>query len=148
MLRTNISAFFIISAILISANVFAQKVANYAFGKYGTPQYEYFSFWTQAGKPTEVTYRHGKDYEEITAKYLGAGTYQGKKCFKVQLPGNPVLYVIPLGLKLNVANPAKSSNKVFIWEYEGPVNGMGTFCSECAEDEKEAIGLLNKYYLK
>jgi hypothetical protein len=137
-----------ITALLIAASVSAQKVANYTTGKYGQPNYEHFSFWTKAGKRAEITYKYGKYGDELPVRYLGKATYEGKAAFRVQLPNGSILYVIPSGTNLKVQNAAKSYNKLFTWAYEGPVNGIGTFCSECAADEKEAMKLLLAYYLK
>ncbi len=135
-------------ALITASDVFAQKVANYAVGKMSTGAYEHFSFWTEAGKRTKITYMYGKDNKEMSAAYLGKGSYQGEPCFKVTLPKQQTLYVIPSGYKLRVINAAKSYNKTFVWEYEGPVNGIGTYCDVCTQDEKEAMTLLRKYYLK
>ncbi len=128
-------------------DLFAQKVANYAVGKFGTEGYEHFSFWTEAGKRTKITYTYGKDGKELAASYAGKGNYQGKSCFKVSLPNKQLLYVVPTAYKLQVTNAAKTYNKTFTWEYEGPVNGIGTYCDVCTQDEKEAMTLLRKYYL-
>jgi hypothetical protein len=136
------------TALLASVSSFAQKVANYSYGKYGTPRYEHFSFSTNAGKRAEISYTYGKDGKEVAAKYIGTGVYKQKKCFKVELAGKNTLYIVPAGQKLQVANPNKNYNKVFNWEYEGPVNGVGTFCDVCAEDEKEAIGIINRWFIK
>lgn len=134
--------------LLTSVSSFAQKVANYSFGKYGTPGYEHFSFTAKAGKRAGVTYTYGKDNKELNATYAGTSTYRGKRCFKVQLPGTYLLYIVPAGTKLRVTALTKNYNKVFNWEYEGPVNGVGTFCELCAEDEKEAIGIINRWFMK
>lgn len=135
-------------ALLTAASVSAQKVANYATGKYGKPDYEHFSFWTKAAKRAEITYTYGKQGKELPVKYLGKVAYEGKAAFRVQLPNGSILYVIPSGVNLKIQNTAKTYNKLFAWEYEGPVNGMGTFCEVCAEDEKEAMQILRTYYLK
>ncbi|CAM3843057.1 hypothetical protein MUGA111182_12740 [Mucilaginibacter galii] len=137
-----------IVSILGMATVNAQKVANYAIGKYGATNYEHFSFWTKAGKRAEITYTYGKDGKELPVKYLGKASYEGKAAFKIQLPNGSLLYVITSGINLKVQNTTKSYNKLFTWAYEGPVNGMGTFCEACAEDEKEAMKLLNSAYMK
>lgn len=141
-------ALFSTIALLTVASVSAQKVANYATGKYGEPNYEHLSFWTKAGKRAEITYTHGKYGKQLPVNYLGKAAYEGKAAFRVQLPNGSLLYVIPSGVNLKIQNTAKSYNKLFTWAYEGPVNGMGTFCETCAEDEKEAMQLLRTYYLK
>ena len=139
---------FVVVALLASVSMKAQKVANYSTGKYGSAAYEHFSFWVEKGKPSEITYNAGKYGEDKPVKYLGKSTYQGKRSFKIQLPDNRVLQVMPLGKNLKIVGTAKNYNKLFAWAYEGPVNGMGTFCEACAEDEQEAMKLLNSAYLK
>ncbi|WP_342645985.1 hypothetical protein [Mucilaginibacter sp. CSA2-8R] len=136
------------TCILACSNLFAQKVANYAFGKLGTQAYEHFPFWTEDGKRTRITYTYGKDSKDLTATYAGKGSYQGTPCFKITLPNQQTLYVIPSAYKLQVRNAAKTCNKISNWEYEGPVNGVGTYCEVCTQDEKEAMLLLRKCYLK
>jgi len=135
-------------ALLTAASVNAQKVANYSFDKYGKPNYEHFSFWIKAGKRTDITYTYGKYGKDLPVKYLGKAVYEGKAAFRVQLPNGNILYVIPSGVNLKIQNTAKSYNKLFTWAYEGPVDGRGTFCETCAEDEREAIQILRTYYLK
>lgn len=134
--------------LLAAVSVKAQKVANYSAGKYGTAAYERISFWLEKGKPSEITYTTGRFGEHKPVKYLGKSTYEGKRSFKIQLPDNRVMQVIPFGDNVKIVGTAKNYNKVFIWAYEGPVNGMGTFCEPCAEDEKQAMKLLNSAYLK
>jgi hypothetical protein len=141
-------ALFCVILALGITTVSAQKVANYAVGKYGQPNYEHLSFWTKATRRAEITYSYGKLGKELPVKYLGRASYEGKAAFRVQLPNGSLLYIIPSGVNLKVQNATKSYNKLFTWAYEGPVNGMGTFCEACAEDEKEAMKLLRTYYFK
>ena len=49
--------------------------------------------------------------------------------------------------ELNVRNIEGNYLKTFKWEYEGPINGIGTFCTPCAEDEVEVMELLKIDYL-
>jgi hypothetical protein len=132
----------------ISGNVFGQKVANYSVGKYRTKEYEHFSFWMENNKATEITYTYGKNDKEINIRYLSKAVYEGKSCFKIGFPDNHILYVIPIGIRLKLLSPDKKYEKTFSWEYEGPVDGRGTFCEVCAEDEKEAMKIITNYYLK
>jgi len=127
---------------------YGQKVSNYSVGKPGTNEYEHLSFWTKSENRAEIYYSFGKNPKDLTLKYIGVSNYEGKKFFIVELPNHSKLYVMPLGLKLTVIDAAKKYNKTFAWAYEGPVNGVGTFCSECAEDENEAIDLIKDYFMK
>jgi len=150
MRRNFVSRLALLCIIFLSgiAGANAQKVANYAVGQYGKPNYEHFSFWTKAGKRAQIAYTQGKYGEDKPVKYLGKAAYEGKAAFRVQLPNGTILYVIPSGINLKVQSATKSYSKTFAWAYEGPVDGRGTFCSECAEDEKDAMKLLRAYYLK
>jgi len=125
---------------------YTQKVANYSFGKLGTSEYEHFSFW-EKGSADGITYSFGKNDKEVKLKYLGKDKYEGKPCFKIQFPNSYILYIIPDKLDLKILDSAKRYSKTFSWEYEGPINGIGTFCDVCAEDEKEALKIIESNYL-
>ena len=140
---------FIIGAVFQAS--FAQetpesKVANYSFGKMGHSNYEHFSFWTDAGKHAKITYSYGKHAKESELEYLEAKTIQGRKGFEVKFPNGLILFIIPTGNNLRVINPVGSYNKIFKWQYEGPVNGVGTACEACAENETEAMVLIRNGY--
>lgn len=122
------------------------KVANYSFGKMGQSDYEHFSFWTEDGKHAKITYAYGKDAKESELEYLDAKTIQGRKGFEVKFPNNLILFVIPTGNNLRVINPVGSYNKIFKWQYEGPVNGVGTACEVCVENETKAMVLIKNGY--
>jgi hypothetical protein len=124
------------------------KVANYSFGKFGTDKYEHFEFWIKDGKRIDVEYRYGKDNKNLKLKYLGKYRVISDSCFKLQFSNNYILYVIPKGLTLKVIDAAAKYNNIFAWEYEGPVNGIGTYCDVCAEGEEEAMKLIQSGYMK
>ena len=120
------------------------KVANYSFGKPGTDTYEQLSFWVKDGKKSSIDYAYGKDRKEVKLRYVGK--YDAS--FQVQFPNNSILTVNPKGITLIVVNTKSNYTKTFVWEYEGPANGIGTFCDVCAQDEKEAMQLIRTYYFK
>ncbi len=124
-----------------------KKVANYSIGKIGQNSYEHFSFWTNEGEKDEIIYSYGKNSKEYKLEYLGAKTIQGRKGFEVKFPNGLILFAIPTGNNVRVINPRGKYNKVFKWEYEGPVDGRGTACTVCAEDETAAMVLLKNAYL-
>ena len=130
----------------LSVSVLAEtKVANYAFGSSGTHQYENLSFWTDG----RIFYQYGADRKELALKYFGRKAIDGINAFEVGFPNGLSLYVIPMDdFRLKVRDKKNSYNKIFSWEYEGPVNGIGTFCTPCAADEKAAYELLRQHYLR
>jgi hypothetical protein len=124
------------------------QVANYYFGQPGTASYEHFSFWTKDGRRTDIQYAYGKDRKDTQLHYAGLGRLNGQAYFKVQFPNRRILYVLPSGTTLHVAAARTATPKTFMWEYEGPVNGVGTDCSVCVADAHAAMQLLRKHYLR
>jgi hypothetical protein len=124
------------------------RVANYGTGQPGTASYEHFSFWTNAGRRTDIHYAHGKDRVDVPLRYAGLGRVNGQAGFKVQFPDRRTLYLVPSGNTLRVSSANGATPKTFAWEYEGPVNGVGTYCSVCVADAAAAMQLLRKHYLK
>ena len=133
--------------IAVNAAQGQQRVANYAFGKIGTKSYEHLSFWTQNNERHEITYSYGEEYKEIKLSYQGINTFKGERCFKIEFSNGKLLCVIPKGTSLRVVDDNGQYNKLFRWEYEGPRNGIGTFCNVCAEDEREAMRLIRRFFL-
>ncbi|MBD1394249.1 hypothetical protein [Mucilaginibacter glaciei] len=127
---------------------YAQKVANYYYGKPGTSTYQGYSFWTKGGRPSSVTFYHGANRDEIKMVYAGKAIYKNQQAFKILFPNKSICYVIPSGYDLKIVNVSLNKKETFKWEYEGPVNGIGTFCAVCTQDEKEAMKLLKMSYLK
>ncbi|MES2544487.1 MAG: hypothetical protein V4548_06360 [Bacteroidota bacterium] len=124
------------------------KVANYSIGEYGTKAYEHLAFWTENGKRTYIEYSYGIEPTEVKLTVLEQKNVTIKKSIKVQFPNGYTLYVNPNGLNLNINDDNGKYSKTFEWEYEGPIEGRGTFCEICAEDEKEAMRLVQKSYLQ
>ncbi|MBF9140002.1 hypothetical protein [Hymenobacter properus] len=124
------------------------KVASYATGKPGTEQYEELSFWVKDGKRADIYYTRGKNRNEIRGNYLPQTGKTNGASFAVRLADDRLLTIIPSGSQLKVADSATDAPRTFAWKYEGPVNGVGTFCRECTANPKEAMELLRAYYLK
>lgn len=154
--RTQISSFVFALFLLLTAwvnSTYAQEfqAANFSTGKEGTKSYEHFSFYVQNGKRADIGYAYGKagrGGREIKLTYLGKDTLNGQSCFKVQFPNNQVLYIVPQKTYLKVVDEKGSYSKIFRWEYEGPVDGRGTWCEPCTQDDKESLDLIRKYFLK
>jgi hypothetical protein len=136
-------------ALLIATITSAQlKVASYAIGKFGTDKFEEFAFWIKDGKKTEISYAYGKNEKEIKLKYAGVTILNNDSCFRVQFSHNYILYIIPKGVKLKVIDSSGKYHKNFSWLYEGPVNGIGTYCDVCAAGPDEAMEIIRSYYMK
>ena len=84
----------------------------------------------------------------MTVLYTGKSVFNGEQCFKVKFTNGYELMIIPQGLNLKVVDSEGQYNKLFKWHYEGPINGIGTFCEPCAEDENESILLINEYFMR
>src|SRR6266508_2258722 len=136
------------SSLRANAGQEQQRVANYAFGRIGTKSYEHLSFWTQNNERSEITYSYGENEKEIKLSYKGVDNFKGEPCFKIEFSNGKLLYVIPKGKSLRVVDDNGQYNKLFRWEYEGPRNGIGTFCNVCAGDEREAMRFIRRFFLK
>jgi len=141
--------FQIILTLFLSTSSQAQsKVASYSYGNPATDQYESFGFWAKDGKRTGIDYAYGKREKMVKLHYLGKTKINGDSCFKVQFANQYVLYIIPTGLQLKVIDKTGKYNKTFAWEYEGPVNGIGTYCDVCAHSDEEAMKIIFASYMK
>jgi hypothetical protein len=140
----------LVALLFAASSAFAQmRVANFSTGKAGTKSYEHLSFYVNDGARGDITYAYGKagrSGEEITLKYLDKDKLNGAAAFKIALPNNMVLYVIPQKTYLKIVDGKGKYNKIFRWEYEGPVNGIGTWCSSCTQNGKESVALIRKYF--
>jgi hypothetical protein len=138
--------------ILILYNSFSAnaqvKVAQYCFGKNGTKDYENISFWTKNDKRTHIEYSYGSNPKKIMLQFLGKSILNEKNCFKVQFPNKYILFIIPNETVLQIRDEKGKYTKTFTWEYEGPVNGIGTFCHACAENEEVAMEIVKKNFLQ
>lgn len=122
----------------------AQQVANYSTGTPGQENYEEFSFWVRDHQRSTIDYTYGINRKSLRLTYAGKKT----SSFQVRFANRLVLTLTPRGNTLLVTDSKGTYRKVFLWKYEGPENGVGTFCTPCAKDEKEAMKLIQSYYLK
>lgn len=125
----------------------SERIAYFSFGRIGTRSYEQLAFHVKDNRRGEVIYSYGKD-KSVPASYLMHDQCNGSPCFMIRLPSNLTLKIIPKGNAIKVVSDDGTYSKIFGWEYVGPVNGRGTWCDVCAEDEKEAVSILRKYFLR
>ncbi|RZK52084.1 MAG: hypothetical protein EOO59_14145 [Hymenobacter sp.] len=131
--------------VLAARPAYAQnQVANYGYGQPGTAGYEHFSFWINDKHRSDIHYAHGKDRQDVPLRYAG----RAGGGFRVRFPDGHLLSLVPDGTTLRVTGAPSSAPKTFAWEYEGPVNGVGTVCSVCVADATAAMQLLRVYYLR
>ncbi len=95
-----------------------------------------------------MTYSYGANDKEVKVAYMGVDTLKGESGFKLQFANGHILYVVPKGLSLKIVDSEGKYSKSFQWKYEGPVEVRGTFCDVCAEDEKAAMKLIKRYFMR
>lgn len=123
------------------------KVANYSVATYdySSPDFESFSFWNSPKGGNTVDYAYGKGGTRVRLRTLGPNP--DGRSFAVQFPNGLVLDLVPQGDVLLVSDRAGKYHKTFEWQYEGPVDGRGTFCQPCVE-EAEAMPFVHEHFLK
>ncbi|RYD55023.1 MAG: hypothetical protein EOP56_17530 [Sphingobacteriales bacterium] len=136
---------FLLFTIVLFSSVqsFAQKVANYSTGKPGTAEYEHLSFWSNR----KVYYSYGNDRKEILLQYEEPnGT-----TLTIKFPNGLTLDASLTknnGLLVSGKRQGNKYSKSFAWEYEGLVNGRGTYCNVCEQSPEDAAKLLRRYYIR
>lgn len=147
--------------LLLASPAFAQvapdaKVAYFETGGYNSRDREAVSFWKENGKRSRIEYQYGSDDKNVKLTYLGAADCGGEQCFKLGFPNKLVLYVTPGTDTIRVsdtADPLRDGkpgyyDRTFSWRYEGPIDGIGTACTICAEGGKDATAMLRQFFLK
>ncbi|HEY4060901.1 MAG TPA: hypothetical protein VGM30_03325 [Puia sp.] len=124
------------------------KVVTYSTGKADTEAYESLSFWIKDNQRAYIRYSHGKEVEDEELSWLGRDSLRGETGFKVRfpVPDTLSLYVIQKGYELKVTDRSGRYLHAFVWENENKPGQEG--CSICAQTEKEAMGMLQKYFFK
>ena len=123
-----------------------KSAANFETGTPGQADHEDFSFYLMQDGSKEVHYTYGADWKEVKLRYLGPKP-GAEPAFRVQFPNRLVLEVSVQGESLQVRSADGRYDKTFRWQYEGPVDGRGTFCEPCVE-EKEAPGLVTQHFAR
>lgn len=128
------------------------RVANFSYGNYDSPDFESYSFWVRSNKRSSIDYTYrtkAGEIKHLKLKYAGIDVSDGQKAFKVIFPNGLLLYITPSNEEtVRIKSADGSYAKYFKWLYEGPVNGIGTWCEPCTQDGKEAVTLLKMYYFK
>ena len=142
--------FVLLTFVLSSLHLFQDvRVVTYSTGKINTDSYEGLSFWIKDNQKAYIRYAHGKDTEDLDLVWAGLVTLTEGKGFKASFPApdSNCLYILPQGAGLNVMDKSGKRHRFYSWENED-LPGDSTGCSICAKDEKEAMQLIQKYFLK
>jgi hypothetical protein len=124
------------------------KVVTYSTGKADTETYESLSFWIKDNQRAYIRYSHGSKVEDEELSWLGRDSLQGQTGCKVRFPAPDTLslYILPKGYELKVMDRSGKYLRSYTWENENKPGQEG--CSICAQDEKEAMGMLQKYFFR
>lgn len=122
------------------------KVAHFAVPDraYHSPGFESLSFWS-GPQGRSVDYEYGADHKRLRLRVLGPSV--DGRGFAVGFPNGFVLDIVPRDDVLQVRDRGGKYGKTFEWQYEGPVDGRGTFCQPCV-DEPEAVGFVREHFMK
>jgi hypothetical protein len=127
------------------------RIANYSIGKPGTSDFEELSFWADHRKVQRlgVTYAYGVNRKELELVYLKPAAGSAPLSFGVQFPNGKIFQIQvqeKTGSLLFTGDRAKY-RKTFLWEYQGPIDGVGTACTVCV-DEDEAIPFIVENFIE
>ena len=122
------------------------QVANYAARdtRPGDADHEALQLWADASGATRVRYAWGTDGKELGLRVLGRGA--DGDGFILRFPNGLVLDAVQQGASLRLRDRTGSYDKVFDWQYEGPVAGRGTGCTACV-DEAEAVDFVRRHFI-
>jgi hypothetical protein len=123
------------------------RVANFSLPAYdySSPKFERFSFWSSPNGGRIIDYTYGTGATRVRLHELDPKP--DAKSFAVRFPNGLVLDIEPRGDVLLVSDRAGEYHKTFEWQYEGPVDGRGTFCTPCVE-EGEAVPFVREHFMK
>lgn len=119
------------------------RVANFAAAERMDGGYPAETLAFQTGpEGREIRYRAGGG-EPLGLRLL-EDTAKGEG-FSVALPGGSVWRIGFQGDVLTVDDGSGGRPRLFLWHYEGPVDGRGTFCGPCVP-ETEAIAFVRRHF--
>lgn len=131
----------------IALNAQQKTHAFFMIGNYAYPEWEKLEFDLN-DNGGEITYSYAKKPDGIKLKILGI-KYIGKyKVLMVQIPGFPKTYYInpdPKNERIQFESSDKKFNKWLPLGYEGPVNGIGTYCELCANEPEDAFEIVKSF---
>lgn len=149
MRRPFIAGLLTAAAILLAPIAHAQqlRVAHFAAGTRGTKSYQRLTFRVIDAKRDRITFAAGAAEEEQPMAWLGPTRCATNDCFRIQFPTGQILSITPRGVTLRVRGGTVPTVRAYHWEYEGPINGIGTSCDACAESAADAVRIVRSHFL-
>ncbi len=143
-----IKPFLVMAILCLSYPAQDVHVATWSTGTPDSDNYESLSFWIKDNHRAYIRYAHGKDAEGVDLSWLGSDTLPGVRGFRISppQPGAGVLSIIPQGSDLHVFDRDSHYDKAFHWENENDSTGAEAPCTICAQNGKQAIGWLRRYF--
>ncbi|QJD81289.1 hypothetical protein HH216_08435 [Spirosoma rhododendri] len=135
---------------LLSRPTLAQEKTSAFFmvGDCASPDWEKLSFEkTKAG--SVLTYAYKQHEDGVRLQPVGVKSVNGQRVLLVRMPGVSQPYMIRrdrAGERLVMTSQDGRYRKLFKLGYEGPVNGVGTFCETCANEPADAFRLVDAYF--
>jgi hypothetical protein len=142
--------FLIPGFLLVSRPTLAQDKTHAFFmaGDYASPNWEKLIFDnTKSGQ--KLTYAYKQRETGIQLKPIGKKRVAGQTVVLVRMAGISQPYLIRrdrAGQKLIMVSQDGQYKKTFTLGYEGPVNGIGTYCASCANEPADAFKLVDAYF--
>ncbi len=133
-----------------SHSMLAQEKTSAFFmvGNHASPDWEKLAFSkTKAG--TVLTYAYKQREDGVRLQPVGSRSEAGQQVLLVRIPGISQPYTIRrdrAGERLIMTSQDGRYRKLFKLGYEGPVNGVGTYCATCANEPADAFRLVDAYF--
>ncbi len=121
--------------------------AFFMIGDYANPKWEKIEF-SFTNKAREITYSYRQNESGVKLKPFGVKYIDGQRGLMVKFPtGNKIYVILQDRKKQRILMKSEDGqyNKAFALGYEGPVNGVGTYCAVCANEPAEAFGIIDSF---
>ena len=144
-------AFLTLLFLLIVGRGYSQDKTHAFFmiGDYDSPQWEKIEF-DLTGQGKEITYSYRTNERGHKLQLLGMKYAGTRKELTVKITGTTKIYVLlsdPKNRRITMLSKDGTYKKTFALGYEGPVNGVGTYCDHCANEPEDAFKLVDVFFL-
>jgi hypothetical protein len=144
---------FILSLLTIFCSQgFSQKevktTAFFMVGDYSNPEWEKLVFKV-VGSDFSINYSYKKNEKGHLLEIMSLMDIEKQTALVVKIPKfNKIYYILrdKKNAKITMMSQDKSYRKTFSLGYEGPINGVGTYCASCANEPAEAFKIVNFFF--